>query len=312
MKIADARLKFEINATDNDGGVQVFLDADQWKRMSIFDPEGRRIFTTKTDGIMRMQGGTELFMESAEPPFDELPLDQLLERWPAGKYEFRGVRLDGKTLTGAARLTHDLPAGPVLVSPTEGDRRQDPNDTVVRWKRVPPANGSPIIGYQVLVVRPDTGMKALPNVILDVMMPPTANRLRVPRGFLQSRTDTSGRSWPSRKVGTRRSPPRRSSRPSSGHAASRRTLIGLAGAEHVLSQCDAPPPVGAWNRCRRSTNCLWPVQTLPSLSATAGVRGEHGSRFTAAVPSEVMSEHRLRISIPFPGRAPSNPCGRSS
>ncbi len=189
VKIADARLKFEINATDNDGGVQVFLDADQWKRMSIFDPAGRRIFTTKTDGIMRMQGGTELFMESAEPPFDELPLDQLLERWPAGRYEFRGVRLDGKTLTGAARLTHDLPAGPVLVSPTEGDRRQHPNDTVVRWKRVPPANGSPIIGYQVLVVRPDTGMKALPNVVLDVMMPPTANRLRVPRGFLQSRTE---------------------------------------------------------------------------------------------------------------------------
>ena len=189
VKIADARLKFEINATDHDGGVQVFLDADQWKRMSIFDPEGRRIFTTITDGIMGMQGGTELFMESAEPTFEELPLDQLLERWPAGRYEFRGVGLDGETLTGAARLTHDLPAGPVLVSPIEGDRRQDPNDTVVRWKRVPPANGSPIIGYQVLVVRPDTGMKALPNVTLDVMMPPTADRLRVPRGFLESGTE---------------------------------------------------------------------------------------------------------------------------
>ena len=189
VKIADARLKFEINATDHDGGVQVFLDAEQWKRMSIFDPKGRRIFTTITDGIMGMQGGTELFMESAEPTFEELPLDQLLERWPAGRYEFRGVGLDGETLRGAARLTHDLPAGPVLVSPIEGDRRQDPNDTVVRWKRVPPANGSPIIGYQVLVVRPDTGMKALPKVTLDVMMPPTADRLRVPRGFLESGTE---------------------------------------------------------------------------------------------------------------------------
>ena len=189
VKIADARLKFEINDTDHDGGVQVFLDAEQWKRMSIFDPKGRRIFTTITDGIMGMQGGTELFMESAEPTFEELPLDQLLERWPAGRYEFRGVGLDGETLRGAARLTHDLPAGPALVSPIEGDRRQDPNDTVVRWKRVPPANGSPIIGYQVLVVRPDTGMKALPNVTLDVMMPPTADRLRVPRGFLESGTE---------------------------------------------------------------------------------------------------------------------------
>ena len=150
VKIADARLKFEINDTDHDGGVQVFLDAEQWKRMSIFDPKGRRIFTTFTDGIMGMQGGTELFMESAEPTFEELPLDQLLARWPAGRYEFRGVGLDGETLTGAARLTHDLPAGPVLVAPIEGDQRQDPNATVLRWKRVPPANGSPIIGYQVL------------------------------------------------------------------------------------------------------------------------------------------------------------------
>jgi len=189
VKIADARLKFEINATDHDGGVQVFLDAEQWKRMSIFDPEGRRIFTTITDGTMGMQGGTELFMESAEPTFEELPLDQLLARWPAGRYEFRGVGLDGETLTGAARLTHDLPAGPILVSPIEGDRRQDPNDTVVRWKRVPPADGSPIIGYQVLVVRPDTGIKALPKVTLDVMMPPTADRLRVPRGFLEPGTE---------------------------------------------------------------------------------------------------------------------------
>ena len=77
VKIADARLKFEINATDRDGGVQLFLDAEQWKRMSIFDPKGRQIFTTATKGIMAKQGGTELFLESAEPTFDELPLDQL-------------------------------------------------------------------------------------------------------------------------------------------------------------------------------------------------------------------------------------------
>ena len=189
VKIADARLKFEINDTDHDGGLQVFLDAEQWKRMSIFDSSGRKIFTTTTKGIMAKQGGTELFMESAEPTFDDLPLDQLLERWPAGRYEFRGIGLDGEPMLGAARLTHDLPAGPVLVSPVEGGKAQDPADTVVRWKRVPPPNGSPIIGYQVLIVRPDTGLKALPKVTLDVMMPPTTTRLRVPRGFLEPGTE---------------------------------------------------------------------------------------------------------------------------
>jgi hypothetical protein len=188
-KIADARLKFEINATDLDGGIQVFLDADQWKRMSIFDPDGRRIFTTATDGVMAKQGGTELFLESAEPSFDDLPLDQLLERWPAGRYDFRGVGLNGVTLKGSALLTHDLPRGPVLVSPIEGGEVQNPDRTVVRWRTVPPPNGSPIIGYQVLVVEPDTGIRSLPKVTLDVMMPPTARRLKVPPGFLKPGTE---------------------------------------------------------------------------------------------------------------------------
>ena len=40
-----------------------------------------------------------------------------------------------------------------------------------------------------LVVGPDTGIRALPNVTLDVMMPPTADRLRVPPGFLESGTE---------------------------------------------------------------------------------------------------------------------------
>ena len=110
--------------------------------MSIFDPDGRRIFTSLTDGIMAKQGGTELFLESAEPTFDELPLDQLLQRWPAGRYEFRGIGLDGETLKGAARLTHHLPAGPVLVSPNESGPAQDPSHTVMRWERYLPPTGA--------------------------------------------------------------------------------------------------------------------------------------------------------------------------
>lgn len=189
VEIADARLKFEINATDGDGGVQVFLDAEQWERMSIYDPQGREIFSAETDGVMAQQGGTELFLESAEPTFDELPLEDLLERWPAGTYDFRGRGLDGEVYVGSAQLTHDLPAGPVLVSPTEGDGPQPPAHTVLRWKPVPPPNGSPIIAYQVLVVEPDTGITALPKVTLDIMMPPTATRLEVPPGFLKPHTE---------------------------------------------------------------------------------------------------------------------------
>ena len=189
VTMKDARLKFEINATDRDGGVQLFLDADSWKEMSLFDPAGRRILTARTEGRMAKQGGTELFLESAEPPFAELPIPRLLERWPAGVYRLRGEALNGDRYVGSARLTHDLPAGPKLLAPLEGDGRQDLDRTVLRWRRVQPPNGSPIIGYQVLVVNPETALRSLPTQTLDVMMPPTATSLVVPRGFLRPGTD---------------------------------------------------------------------------------------------------------------------------
>ena len=189
IEMGDSRLKFEINATDGDGGVQAFIDADQWGTMSIFDPAGRRIFTATTDGRMAKQGGTELFLESAEPPFTELPLVELLQRWPEGEYSFRGRSLGGDIYEGSWDLTHDIPDGPTLVSPVEGDPPQNPDATVVRWEPVAAPNGSPIIGYQVLVVEPETDLDALPKITLDVMMPPDATSLAVPPGFLAPDTE---------------------------------------------------------------------------------------------------------------------------
>jgi hypothetical protein len=190
IRLEDARLKFEINATDRDGGVQVFIDAEEWTTMSIFDPRGTRIFSTETGGRLARFGGSELFLESGEPPFSELPLNKLLEQWPAGVYTFRGTGPDGQVFRGSARLTHRLPAGPRLVSPVESSAPQGPRDTVMRWRRVPAPDGSRIIGYQVLVER-ETKLRALPVVTLDVTMPPTATRLRVPPGFLRPNTEYS-------------------------------------------------------------------------------------------------------------------------
>ena len=109
VEIADARLKFEINATDEDGGIQVFIDADAWRWIAIFDPDGKRMFQSIARGRFAEQGGTELFMESAEPEFGELSLEELLERFPEGDYQFRGRGLEGERFVGTATLTHDLP-----------------------------------------------------------------------------------------------------------------------------------------------------------------------------------------------------------
>lgn len=189
VHIPDARIKFEINATDKDGGIQVFLDSDPWESMSIFDPEGNLVYTTSTSGNVGQLGGTELFLETGEPPFEELSLAELLELFPEGTYQFRGRGIEGERFVGSAQLTHNLTDGPRLVSPLEGGPPQDPENTTVRWEPVKPPNGGAIIGYQVLVVEPDTGLRALPKITLDVMMPPTATSLAVPPGFLQPNTE---------------------------------------------------------------------------------------------------------------------------
>lgn len=183
VQIKDARLKIELNATDQDAGIQVLLDADPWTRMDIFDPYGRMIFRSITRGRLGKQGGTELFLESAEPNFQDLTLEKFLERFPEGNYHFVGRGLNGEKLVGNAKFTHNLADGPVLVAPLE-DAVVDPNDTVVEWQAVAPPNGSPIVGYQVLVVKPNSGIAAIPKIVLDVMMPPTATSMAVPRGFL--------------------------------------------------------------------------------------------------------------------------------
>lgn len=184
VKLKDARLKIELNATDGDAGIQVFVDADPWKWMDIYDPYGKLMFRSTTSGRFAKQGGTELFLESAEPNFTELTLEAFLKRFPEGRYRFRGKGMEGETFIGAAMLTHNLPAGPELVSPLEGQGLVDPNNTVVMWKPIAPPNGSPIVGYQVLVVLPQSNIPGIPKTILDVMMPATATSMTVPPGYL--------------------------------------------------------------------------------------------------------------------------------
>ncbi len=189
IQIKDARLKIEANATDSDAGIQIFIDADPWRVMRIFDPTGKMVFESKASGRFAKQGGTELFLESAEPDFSELPFDEFLKRFPEGTYQFRGIGLEGERYVGEATFTHNVPDGPELVSPLEGDGLQDPKNTVLNWRPVDDPNGSPIIAYQVIVVQAATNFPALPKVTLDIIMPATATRLKVPSGFLLADTE---------------------------------------------------------------------------------------------------------------------------
>jgi hypothetical protein len=153
-----AKIIIEFNSSGPDVGVQVLLDGDPWKRVKIKSPNGNQLLDIISDGNLRKQGLTELFFESSEPSLDEVPLKEFLARFPEGKYEFEGITVEGDELEGEATLTHLIPAGPVIISPAEGDVVA-PDSLVIEWERVTTkiaGSGKPkIVSYQVIVERTD-------------------------------------------------------------------------------------------------------------------------------------------------------------
>jgi len=179
IPFTDARIRIEVNATDGDSGLHVLLDAEGWRFVNIFDPRGRLVFHVAGGGSVRKTGLTELFFESAEPGFEELPLEEFLERFPAGCYKFFGQTIKGDTLYSHATLTHALPDGPVLLSPSDG-AVQNPANTVLRWAPVPDPAGSRIVRYEVLVVEDGS----VPKRVLSATVPGTVTSMIVPPTFL--------------------------------------------------------------------------------------------------------------------------------
>ena len=81
----------EFNSTDEDVGIQFFLDFDSWTNVKIFAPGGGQIFQVNATGALKEQGGgTELFVESVEPELEDLSLEEFFERFPEGDYKFLG------------------------------------------------------------------------------------------------------------------------------------------------------------------------------------------------------------------------------
>ena len=199
IAFADARLKIEVNATDGDAGLQVFLDGEPWRAVSLSNPSGRKLVEITAKGPLKDYGLTELFSESSEPPFDEFPLEEFKQLFPEGVYTFRGTTIDGKRLLSTARLTHDLPDGPRILRPR--DEAQVARDhVVVAWKGVRNPSGSKIVGYQAVVTRETPcGCSAWTSQ-------PAPGALRFPRSSSSAAPTTRPRCWPSRPAATRPSP----------------------------------------------------------------------------------------------------------
>jgi len=151
-----AELFFELNDTDGDLGIHALIDGEPWKKLEIEDKNERKMLNVRVTGRLRKQGLTELFFESAEPPFDELSPEKFFRRFPEGTYEIEGITLEGEELESEVWLSHVMPApaGDVTVNgvaigfPDENGECPEPEETggnvIIAWDAV--TTSHPTIG----------------------------------------------------------------------------------------------------------------------------------------------------------------------
>ena len=181
IALEEATMIIEVNATDRDAGLQAFLDGEPWSSMTISSPDRRTILDVNAKGRLKRFGLTELFSESNEPPFDELPLSKFKKRFPEGKYRFAGKTVEDRKLVGKAKLSHDIPDGPKITLPAEGATVARGN-VVASWDPVAEAGGIEIVGYRAIVERED------PLRVFQVDLPASVNRVTIPAEYLESGT----------------------------------------------------------------------------------------------------------------------------
>jgi hypothetical protein len=182
VRLDEATMIVEVNATDGDAGLQVFLDGEPWRRMTLSAPNGRQILAVNTRTKLRNYGLTELFSESSEPPFDEFPLNKFKRLFPEGRYRFVGTTIEGQRIAGRARLSHDIPDGPEITSPAS-DSTLPPGTILASWNPVPEPSGINIVGYRAIVERED------PLRVFSVDLPASVTSVTVPQEFVESGTE---------------------------------------------------------------------------------------------------------------------------
>lgn len=186
---------FELNHTDGDLGIHVLVDGDGWKELKIEDPNEDKILDIEVKGRLKKQGLTELFSESAEPSFDDLPPKKFFARFPEGTYRIKGETIDGKKMRGSAELTHVMPAPPgnIRVSgmalAKDCDKGPIPaagKPVVISWDSVTQSHpdlgkkGSvKVVNYQVVVSREEPT-----SLSFSVDVPPATKQFEIPKDFI--------------------------------------------------------------------------------------------------------------------------------
>jgi hypothetical protein len=197
----EAEIFFELNDTDGDLGIHALIDGEPWKSLEIEGPRGRTMLDVEVKGRLRRQGLTEIFFESAEPPFesedaDEVTLtpEEFFDRFREGAYEIEGETLEGEELESEAEVTHLVPAPPLpsvngISAPADRDEGPIPvvsGSVTITWPAVTMSHpelgrtNEPIkvVNYEVVVEIEDTRFKT------STILPPDQTSLKLPPEIL--------------------------------------------------------------------------------------------------------------------------------
>lgn len=209
LEFDEAHIFLELNNTDGDLGIHALIDGEPWKKLQILDGCEKKVLSINVRSRLRRQGLTELFFESAEPPFDELSPGEFFDRFPAGTYEIEGITLEGDEIEGETEITHAMPAPPMptvngepfatICDDEDPDYNvtevSDANGIVIAWPAVSATHPDPrfpqefgddydfvIHNYEV-VVEVEVGDDEFPSV-LSVILPPGETSMTIPAEFI--------------------------------------------------------------------------------------------------------------------------------
>jgi hypothetical protein len=192
----EAEIFFELNNTDGDLGIHALIDGEPWRTLEIENPDERQILQVRVSREAAKQGLTEIFFESAEPDFEELPPEDYFARFAEGTYEVSARTIDRKELESETRITHLMPAPPSNVqvngqaAPLDCSIETPPAVTtpvIITWDpvttshpdlgRLPP-EPIEVVNYEVVVEIDETPFRT------STILPPSATSFQVPEEIL--------------------------------------------------------------------------------------------------------------------------------
>ena len=179
IEFAEAELFLEENTTDGDLGIHFKVDGEPWDRIMLFDRFWRRLVDLRVRGSSGVIGLTELFNESAEPSFDELPREEFLALFPEGFYYFFGRTIEGDWLFAVAELEHEMVPPSVIISPAAGSEVDPTEPLLIEWELA--ESEVEVAGIEVVLEGTDDEVDAR-MLTAEVLAEDTS--LIVPAGFL--------------------------------------------------------------------------------------------------------------------------------